>query len=145
VSEKVKAKKKIGWIHTDYSNINLNDKLESHMWNKLDHIVAVSPDCLNNFLSKHPGFRGKSTVIENILSPAMVLEQAKESVSLEIKKTPGKISILTVGRLSHAKGLDYAIKACKQLVDEGFNIEWLVVGYGPLENELANQIEEEGM
>ncbi|VEF49071.1 group 1 glycosyl transferase [Bacillus freudenreichii] len=144
VTEKVNAKKRIGWIHTDYSNIHLNDKLENQMWNKLDHIVAVSDDCLNNFLSKHPGFKGKSTVIENILSPHMVKEQAKND-STEIKKIPEKTFILTVGRLSHAKGLDYAIKACKQLVDQGFNIEWHVVGYGPLENDLADQIIEEGI
>ena len=29
IGEKVKAKKRIGWIHTDYSNIYVNKKVES--------------------------------------------------------------------------------------------------------------------
>ncbi|OIK09372.1 glycosyl transferase [Bacillus sp. MUM 116] len=142
IGEKVKAKKKIGWIHTDYSNISLNNKLESRMWNKLDQIVAVSSECSNTFLNIFPELRQKTAVIENILSPALVRKQANEQVPEEMKKTNGKTILLTVGRLSHAKGLDHAIKACKELVKEGYDLEWYVVGYGHLENELKDLIKQ---
>lgn len=145
IGEKVKAKKRIGWIHTDYSKIYLNKKLENRMWSKLDHIVAVSDDCLLNFLDEYPEFNRKSTVIENILSPKMVKEQGEAFVPVEMKRKPGKTLLLTVGRLSHAKGLDLAIKACKKLVDDGHDLEWYVVGYGPLEDDLRNKIAEEGL
>ena len=49
---------------------------------------------------------------------------------------------MTVGRLSHAKGLDNAVRACRKLVDKGYEIEWYVVGYGPLEEELKGLIDE---
>ncbi len=144
VAEKVKAKKRIGWIHTDYSNIHLNQKLETKMWNKLDNIVAVSEECSNTFLNLFPAQRQKTMVIENILSPAFIRKQADEVQPEEMKRIPGKTSLLTVGRLTHAKGLDHAIKACKELINAGYDIEWYVVGYGPLEadlRELINQLD----
>lgn len=140
IGDKVKAKKKIGWIHTDYSNIYINKKIEKKMWGKLDDIVVVSEECSQTFLNIFPDFKNKTRVIENILSPQFIREQAKLEIPNEIKNLPGKTILVTVGRLTHAKGLDEAIRACKQLIDEGFDIEWYVVGYGPLENELRNLI-----
>lgn len=142
IGEKVKAKKRIGWIHTDYSNIQLNKKMEERMWNKLDGIVAVSEECSNTFLNLYPDYKEKTMVIENILSPELIRDQATEDVSAEIKKKPGKTTLLTVGRLSHAKGIDRAIQACRKLVDEGYDVEWYVVGYGPLEQELTGLIKQ---
>ncbi|MDQ0975366.1 glycosyltransferase involved in cell wall biosynthesis [Neobacillus niacini] len=142
VAEKVKAKKRIGWIHTDYSNIHVNQKLETKMWNKLDNIVAVSEECSNTFLNIFPEFKPKTTIIENILSPEFIRKQANDDFSGVFKKTPGKTILLTVGRLTHAKGLDYAIRACKELLKAGYDIEWYVVGYGPLEADLKELIKQ---
>ncbi|MGE7602899.1 glycosyltransferase [Peribacillus sp. NPDC097675] len=140
IADKVKAKKKIGWIHTDYSNIYINEKIEKKMWRKLDEIVAVSEECSQRFLNIFPDFKDKTTVIENILSPEFIKKQAQVENPKEITKVLGKTILLTVGRLTHAKGLDEAIRACKKLVDDGFDIEWYVVGYGPLENQLRTLI-----
>lgn len=111
------------------------------MWNKLDHIVAVSDECSQTFLKEYPDFKEKTLVIENILSPTFIKEQASLEVPIEIKKSPTKTILVTVGRLSHAKGLDQAIRACKKLVDEGYDIAWYVVGYGPLEDTLKKLID----
>ncbi|MCR2822035.1 glycosyltransferase [Lederbergia panacisoli] len=145
IGEKVNAKKRIGWIHTDYSNIFVNKKLETRMWNKVDRIVAVSEDCSKTFLKFFPNFKEKTTVIENILSPEIIHEQAISEEPIEIKKSPGRTILVTVGRLSHAKGIDRAIKACRELLNKGYDIEWYVVGYGPLEHDLQNLIDELGL
>lgn len=142
IGNKVKAKKRIGWIHTDYSNIYLNQKLESRMWQSIDDIVAVSEECSNTFLNIYPDFKGKTTVIENILSPEFIREQAMVENPEEIIKKKGRTVLVTVGRLSHAKGLDDAIRACRILVDRGYDLEWYVVGYGPLVSELRQLINE---
>ncbi|MFD1707996.1 glycosyltransferase [Siminovitchia sediminis] len=144
ISKKVEARKKIGWIHTDYSNIYLNKKLENEMWNGLDHIVAVSDECLHHFLTKHPDFKEKASVIENILSPEIVKQQAAER-AIEMEQKNAEFTLLTVGRLSHAKGLDLAIKACKKLVECGFSFKWYVVGFGPLQEHLEKTIQNEGL
>ena len=61
---------------------------------------------------------------------------------MEIRKKKETTVLVTVGRLSHAKGLDLAVKACRKLVDRGHEVEWYVVGYGPLEEELISLIQE---
>ncbi|EMI9090642.1 glycosyl transferase [Bacillus cereus] len=137
VGDKVRAKRKIGWIHTDYSNINLNANMEYKMWSKMDNIVAVSEGCRDSFLSILPNVNKNVEVIENILSPEFVLEQAhKEDIMKELQMKSGKIKLVTVGRLSYAKGIDVAMYALRKLLDEGYDIEWYVVGYGAQEAEL---------
>ncbi|MCM3665230.1 glycosyltransferase [Mesobacillus subterraneus] len=142
IGEKVKAKRKVGWVHTDYSNILVDKKTESKMWENLDQIVAVSEECSNTFIRLFPHFKEKTLVIENILSQDFVRKQAEIQSAQEIKKERGKTILVSVGRLSHAKGFDKAIRACRQLVDKGYDIAWYVVGYGPLESELLKLISE---
>ena len=54
VLEKVKAKQKWAWIHTDYSYISVNRELEEPVWGKYDHIISISDEVTNAFLSIFP-------------------------------------------------------------------------------------------
>ncbi|WHY75028.1 glycosyltransferase [Fictibacillus enclensis] len=142
VAEKVKAKKKIGWIHTDYSTITVNQAEETKMWERMDHLVAVSNGCRDSFLSVYPHFQDRLEVIENILTPEFIYEQAQLSELPKLTKRPNETVLVTVGRLSHAKGIDDAARACRKIVDEGYQVKWYIVGYGPLESELKRLIDE---
>ena len=53
--------------------------------------------------------------------------------------------ILSSGRLVEKKGFDYLIDACKLLIDKGENIECIIGGSGPLEDELRQQTEKLGI
>lgn len=46
---KCNAKKKIAWIHTDYSTIDIDVKTELDMWNKFDYIASISNQCTKAF------------------------------------------------------------------------------------------------
>lgn len=140
IGDKVKAKRKIGWIHTDYSNIYVNKQLESKMWKNVDQIVAVSDECLNTFTKLYPELKEKTAVIENIISPTFVRDQANMEKPTEMEAKQDSIKLVTVGRLSHAKGLDEAVRACRLLADAGYDVKWYVVGYGPLESEIKKLI-----
>lgn len=130
VAERVKAKKKIAWIHTDYSTVDTNIKMDLKMWKKFDHIVAVSEACKSSFLQKYCQLADKVIVIENITSPEFIRKMADEKVNnLMIKDS--RFKIVTVARLSHAKGIDNAVRALKILKEKGYHdIAWYVVGYG---------------
>ena len=118
------------------------------MWEKLDYIVAVSTECRESFLERYPQLSDKVIVIENILSSQFIRAQALEfDIAHDMPTMQNVINILSVGRYSHAKGFDQAILACRKLVDNGYNIRWYVIGYGPdefmirkliLENRLAD-------
>ncbi|HEY2420678.1 MAG TPA: glycosyltransferase [Neobacillus sp.] len=130
VADKVMAKKKIAWIHTDYSMIETDIAQDIKMWNKFDHIVAVSEACKASFLAKYPELEGKVMVIENIVSPEFIKEMSTEKVETSLEKDT-RFKLLTVARLSHAKGIDHAVKALKLVKDRGYkNIAWYIVGFG---------------
>ena len=65
IAEKVNSKKKIAWIHTDYSAIETDIKMDLKVWNKFDYIIAVSEECKNSFLFKYPILAPKVIVNEN--------------------------------------------------------------------------------
>ncbi|MDZ5044064.1 glycosyltransferase [Clostridium perfringens] len=141
IAENVKARKKIAWIHTDYSTIETDVNLDLKMWDKFDHIIAVSEECKNAFLTKYPILKEKIKVIENITSPDFIKKMAKENI--ECIEEDNSFKVLSVARLSHAKGIDRAVKALKILHERGLtNIKWYVVGYGGDEEIIRKLIEE---
>ncbi|PEB56273.1 glycosyl transferase [Bacillus pseudomycoides] len=130
IADKIRAKKKIAWIHTDYSTIKTDKSMDLKMWNKFDYIVAVSEACKNSFLKKYSKLHNKVVVIENITSPEFIRKMANENIENPMTND-SRFKIITVARLSHAKGIDNAVKALKMLKDKGYDdITWYVVGYG---------------
>ncbi|NOU87843.1 glycosyltransferase [Paenibacillus sp. LMG 31460] len=130
IAHKIKAKKKIAWIHTDYSNVETNVKMDLEMWRKFDHIVAVSDACKDSFLSKYGELESKVVVIENITSPDFIRNMANKEAAAPMVNDD-RFKLVTVARLSHAKGIDNAVKALRVLNDKGYrDIVWYIVGYG---------------
>lgn len=141
IAEKVRAKKKIAWIHTDYSNIETNISLDLKMWNKFDHIIAVSEACKAAFLRKYGELDHKVIVMENITSPEWIRSMVNEVAVDNPMLTDRRFKLVTVARLSHAKGIDNAIHALRLLKDKGYDhIAWYVVGYGGDETMLRSLI-----
>lgn len=143
-AENVKAKKKIAWIHTDYSTVDIDVKSEEKMWSKYDHIVSISDDCTKGFLSKFPSLESKILPVENIISPDFIHKQAEmEDVSDEMNGDA--VKLLSVGRFSTAKNFDNVPDICRRIIDKGINVKWFLVGYGGDEELIRNKIKEAGM
>ena len=140
VRQKVKAKKYLAWIHTDYSTIHLNVEMELPIWRAYDHIVSISPDVTKGFLLKFPSLKDKIVEMENILPKSYILQRASEpndKVSALMKDDV--VNLCSIGRLSYAKNYDnipYIAKALKELYkgsrgsscSKGFH--WYIVGPG---------------
>lgn len=104
VLNKVKAQKKICWIHTDYSTIHVNHDLELPVWNAFDYVASISDDCTEAFLRTFPELKNKIVLIENILSPLFVRQQADmEDVTAEMPDEQDVVKVLTIGRFSPQK------------------------------------------
>lgn len=147
LTEKINCKIKLGWIHTDFSRIDVNKKIDFEMWDKCDYIVSVSEACKKGFDDKHPNLKQKSIVIENLLSKDFILEQSKAiDVSNEICKKDKSIkNLLSIGRYSEQKNFDNVPEICKYILDNGININWYIIGYGADEELIKNKIEEFNM
>lgn len=140
VAFKVQAKKKIAWIHTDYSKIKTDIKRDLKVWNEFDYIISISEDVTKSFLTKYPNLSSKIVLVENILSPQFIREQAEEE---KIEFDSNFFNLVSVGRLCYAKGYDNAIQALRKLHDQGYTtIKWHIVGYGGDEQMLRDLIKE---
>ncbi|WP_051333528.1 glycosyltransferase family 4 protein [Aliagarivorans marinus] len=64
---------------------------------------------------------------------------------LPVPKPGETIHLLTVGRFHPDKGQHYALEAVKQLVEQGHNIHYTLVGNGPEKTKLTAQAEELGL
>ena len=78
VLDHVCAKKKICWIHTDYTKVGVVPEIEKSVWESYDYIASISTEVTEAFLKVFPSCRDKVVEIENMLSPAFVKSRANE-------------------------------------------------------------------
>lgn len=154
VRDKVRAKRKWAWIHTDYSFVDIDTESELPVWNAYDHVVSISPDVTKGFLGKFPSLESKIIQIENILSETFVRQQAQvglDEVEREISAlcvsagNADAVRLCSVGRFSYPKAFDRAVHICKSLIDRGCDVLWYIVGYGGDEHLIRQAIAETGM
>lgn len=160
VRDKVKARQKWAWIHTDYSFLEMDTKVELPVWSSYDKIISISEDVTKGFLTKFPSLKDKILLMENILSEQFVREQADSGLEFRdeglgqsmfnaqcsmLNKKEGLINLLSIGRYSYPKAFDRAVHICKALVEKGLNIRWYIVGFGGEEAKIRKAIGETGM
>lgn len=142
--DKVRAKKRLAWIHTDYSTVSVNPDLELPIWNSYDYIASISPEVTRSFLTVFPSLAAKIVDIENMLSSAFVLGRAEEKdVSRELT---GDINLLSIGRYCNAKNYDNVPDIAKRMICHGLvNFKWYIIGFGGSEALIKSKIKEAGM
>lgn len=132
VLDHVKAKKTIGWIHTDYAKIDINKKLELPVWARLYKIIAVSDAVGQAFAKVFPELKDSIITIENMLSKSFVKRQAGEFYPEEYRKygMDGSAILCSVGRICEAKNYESIPVIAKCMVEMGVKFHWFVVGPG---------------
>lgn len=144
--DRVRAKKKIGWIHTDFNVLEINRKAELPVWDSCDLIASISPAITESFLKVFPSLEPKIVEIENILSPDFVRARAEEfDADGEMPRDDSRINLLSVGRFCTAKNYDNLPFICKHLVDSGIDLRWYIIGFGGDEELIRRRIAEAGM
>lgn len=130
IKDKVHAKVRCGWFHSDYSKLIGFIKKDTKAWNKMEYIINVSDDANQVFMKYHPQLpTHKCIVIENILSSNLIIQQAATPAK-PILYNKNEINILTIGRYSKVKRFDRAIKAYIILRQKYSNIKWYIIGEG---------------
>lgn len=141
--DKVRAKKKVAWIHTDYSIVKINKKLELPIWSQFDYISSISSSTTLSYLSTFPELKDKIVEIENILSPNFVRQRSEICDVTDFQCNC--INLLSIGRFSHQKNFDNLPFICKHLVEMGVNVRWYIIGFGGDEPLIRAKIAEAGM
>ena len=146
VDEKVKAKKKAVWLHTDYSKLDGDTIEERKVWSAYDYIVSISEEVTKAFLTKFKDLKEKIVLIENIVSKELIQKQANEiDVKDEMRSESGFTKLLSIGRFTIAKNFDNIPDICSRIIEKGQNVRWYIIGFGSDEELIKNKIKEFGM
>lgn len=135
--DKVNAKCKIGWMHTNYADSAQNKKMDEKYFPQFNYMVTMSEPATKTLKKEFPEISDQIYTIHNILDKKEVIHLAHESVE-EIKKEDEEVILVSVGNVLPAKGYDMAVEACEKLVHSGLKVKWYVVGRKDKE-ELINE------
>ncbi|PFP29588.1 glycosyl transferase [Bacillus sp. AFS073361] len=138
VINKIKAKKKVQWIHFDVNKIGFNERFAAKIYKKFDRIFVVSNQGKDKLVSKLPFLKEKTDTFFNLISPNAIDKMAKEGIGFE-DKFKG-VRILTVGRLTKEKGQDLTIPVLAKLKNSGYNVRWYCIGDGGARKEYEDLI-----
>jgi len=130
LSKKIKARKRIVWIHPDYKASYLIPEIDKKILKKASRVILVSESCYKNFCEVLPEYSDIALTIENITSEKLIKRRAEE-------ETPpisrGRLNFCTIARCDmDVKGLDRSLNAFRKLKDEGFldEVKWHYIGDG---------------
>lgn len=144
VVDHVKAKKKIAFMHTDYNAIPHDKKLDEKYYKNLDYLVAVSAHTKEIMLKHFPFMKNKIEVIKNMVSPVLIQSMAKEAAP-EMDVSKATLKLTTVGRLTHSKNIDGAVRILAKLRESGIDAEWFIIGDGEERENLKKMILKYGL
>lgn len=130
VANKVEAKKKIVFIHSDYkaSGAFIGKNTDFPYFKKFDVIPTISEQCKNSLVKEFPDIREKFVVVPNITSTRLIEARSCQFIPEEYKER--KSIICSVGRLSNEKGFDMAAQAAAILKSRKILFSWYIVGEG---------------
>lgn len=143
VADKVKAKKKIAWIHTDYAFVEVDRQSQLKMWERYDNIISISDNAMESFVKTFPTLEEKVSVIENIMPMKYMMDLADEFSAKEEMPKSG-VSLLTIGRFCNAKRMDEIPQICKRIRESGVDAKWYLIGFGGEESLIRQRISEAG-
>jgi len=141
---KVEAKCKMTWNHTDYDSLHPNRKMDIETYNAIDWLVSVSESCTKKVHSYYPQFNSKAITIENCLARRLIMEQASELIE-DFNSQDDEYTLLSIGRFSDAKNFDNVPDICRRIIENGFKIKWYLIGYGADEGLIKRKIAEAGV
>ena len=143
VLQKVSARKKLAWLHTDYSKVFVSEKEEA-VWSQYNYIAAISEEVGHSFVKRFPNLNSKIIPIENILSSKFIRERANEFEN----DLPGSgFRLLTIGRYSYPKKLEDIPLLTVKIQNAFPDLKWYIIGYGnPIEEKkIQDNISKEGV
>ncbi len=143
VADCVNAKTKIAWIHSDYAKLPADAASDLAFFERVDRIVAVSPECAASLKKAFPTQAEKIRTIENITSPSVIRRMAQTGDAPEL--TDDVPCLLTIGRMAPPKGYDLALAAAEKLKRDGVAFKWFCIGKGELKEQIEQGIAEKGL
>lgn len=133
----IKANKHLMFYHHGGIRKEYHD---SYGYKKSERVIAVSDNIAQKLKMFRKKYAHKIVTINNIVDIEPIIEKSKEPIEDDLFPSD-RFNIVSCGRLSPVKGLNFAVEAISKLVEEGHtDINWYIIGGGPIESEIKEQI-----
>ncbi len=132
----LECKNKFSFVHVNYkegyyTNAYFTEKEELECMKKFKKIICVSKNVKQTIIEKI-GDPGNLCVKYNPIDNNKIIEKSKENIDFDLPKN--KLNFITVGRLAEQKGYDRLIDVSNKLLDEGFDFNLYIIGFGEIGN-----------
>lgn len=149
VATRVKATKKVAWIHAQIDYVAPQPKLEHNWMNHIDKFVFVTESNKNKFDLIFPEYSNKSGVCENIIDVESIVSKSQiipnDDYYSFFSDFTG-LKIITVCRLTeNVKGIDRIVRFARVLKTSGVRFMWCILGDGKDRSSIKKQIKENGI
>lgn len=124
--------KKIAWLHTSTELSQKGKSLvalkqQEYYYSAFSKIVAVSDGVKQSFIQLFPSQKEKVSVVHNPIDSESIIKKSSEPISHSHPDCP---LLVSVGRMTPAKGYDRYLRVINKLVKEGFRFEVWIIGGG---------------
>ena len=142
VLHKIKAARKVTLLHDDYGKCGANHSVNNKIMAQFDEIAACSDGCRGVFESLVPELKSKSVTVRNCNNIAEIRSLSEEDTVLYDEN---RLNVLCAARFSPRKGIDRAIIAAKEMLQQGIPITLHILGSGIMETQLKSMVQEYGL
>lgn len=122
-------KRKIAWIHCDYSRIA--EKTDEYIYDKFEKIVCVSRFGKSVFDNIWSALANRTIAIHNLIEEDYIIKMSKEINNIDGRFNNNQFTILSIGRLDAIKQFEKIpsiVSKVKEEVNKPF--KWYIIGGG---------------
>lgn len=135
-------------VHTDH-NVEVKRRrvllLERFLLASTDMVTGISEDATRNFLRNTGASHEKVRTIRNGFDFARIEKAADLPLPSDLPLRPGRKTVVLIGRLVEIKGHRYLLEAAAQIVSQRDDVQFLLVGDGPLRGFLEQFVHDRGL
>ena len=138
----IDAPNKLAWVRCDYKEyIKTHHNQKEGFYSKFNNIVCVAEQTTRNFKEIYPEFADKTFCIYNPQDSELIRKQALDN-DHDPRFVTDKPVVLSVGRLSKVKRFVEIPGIARELMAQGIDFRWFVIGDGEEKNAIQKAIDD---
>lgn len=136
------AKRKIAFLHCDYTLCGADTPQNARQYSVFDIIAACSKGCRDAFLRSNPQLKEKVRIVPNCHR----FDQIQKLAAAAPEHLPkDRLNIVTVARLGKEKGVHRAVEAIGQLGNMQQKLHYYIIGDGIERPQIESMIDRFGL